>query len=70
MKLIVEKKRIDYNDYYCLIVPDMAAGLKYRYTVYRITASPRKKSIKIIGRELDLPLAKKVARKVNKNKVE
>lgn len=50
-------KRIDYDDCYYLIVPDIAAGSLGRYTVYRIPASPSRK-VKIVGRELPLEYSK------------
>jgi hypothetical protein len=49
------------GQYYYLIVPDMAAGRKFRFTVYRIPSSPSRR-VKIIGRELDMITAQKVIR--------
>lgn len=43
---------------YYLILPDPMAGLKNRYTVYRIPV--RAQDAVIIGRELDLKTARKV----------
>ena len=43
------------------IVRDPCAGRKSAYTVYRISLSGDK-AAHVIGRELDLPLARKIAR--------
>lgn len=61
MNIIEWKHRINYNDCYILIVPNMAAGKKPRYTVYKIPSSEAGK-IKIIGRELNIKTARKIAR--------
>lgn len=60
MNIIEWKHRINYNDCYILIIPNMAAGHKNRYTVYKISSSEIKKP-KIIGRELDIRTARKIA---------
>lgn len=52
-------QRIDYKGFYFLIVPDMAAGSKDAYTVYRIPSSPSRR-IKIIARECSLDFCKKL----------
>ena len=65
-ELIVSKKRIGYDNYHYLIVPDEAAGRKYRYTVYQIPTSPSRK-IKVIGLELPLEYARKVVKKHEKS---
>jgi hypothetical protein len=57
-RIIVETHRIEYENFYILIVPDIAAGHRGRYTVYKIPSSPSRR-IKIIGRELPLKFAKK-----------
>lgn len=44
------------------VVRDPMAGLKYVYTVYRILLVGNKEAT-VIGRELPLPLARKVAQK-------
>ena len=59
---IIVKKRVGYDGSYFLIIPDHAAGLPNRYTVYRVPASPSRR-IKIVGRELDLKTANKIALK-------
>ncbi len=61
--LALIKKRIPYEGNYFLIVPDIAAGRRFRYTVYKIPSSPSRR-IKVIGREIDL----KTARRIVKNK--
>lgn len=58
----VIKNRIGYDNHYCLIVPDHAAGMRNRFTVYRIPSCPGKR-IRIIGRELPLGFARKIAAK-------
>lgn len=55
-------KRIPYHDRYALIVPDMAAGTKGRYTVYSIPSSPSRR-VRVIGRELTLGQARRIAGK-------
>ena len=59
IKKIVETKRVGYNGYYYLIVPDHASGHRARYTVYRIPGSPSRRTI-IIGRELPLAHARRL----------
>jgi hypothetical protein len=59
-EVIITTKRVGYDGSYCLIVPDHAAGNPNRYTVYKIPASPSRRT-KIIGRELPLSCAKKIA---------
>lgn len=61
MNIIEWTHRINHDDCYILILPDMAAGIKNRYTVYKIPSSPANK-IKIIGRELDIRTARKIAK--------
>ncbi len=62
MNIIERTHRINYNDFYILIIPNMAAGKKSRYTVYKIPSSEGKR-IEIIGRELDIRTARKIAKK-------
>ncbi len=62
MNIIEWTHRINYNDFYILIIPNMAAGKKSRYTVYKIPSSEGKR-IEIIGRELDIRTARKIAKK-------
>lgn len=62
MNIIEYTHRINYDDCYILILPDMAAGRKSRYTVYKIPSSDGSKKIKIIGRELDIRTARKIAK--------
>jgi len=62
MNIIEWKHRINYNDFYILIIPNMAAGKKGRYTVYKIPSSETGK-IEIIGRELPIGMARKIAKK-------
>lgn len=57
--LIFTKTRVGYYGHYYLIVPDHAAGMRNRFTVYRIPASPSRR-IKVVGRELTLGHAKRV----------
>jgi len=62
-------KRIEYEDYYFLILPDIAAGSKGRYTVYRISSSPGTTGrCVVIGRELKLAYCKKLVAKYPKPK--
>lgn len=61
MNIIEWKHRIKYEDYYILIVPNMAAGKRPRYTVYKIPSTEGDR-IKIIGRELDIKMARKIAK--------
>jgi hypothetical protein len=58
-------KRIDYDDSYYLIVPNIAAGSLGRYTVYRIPTSTARK-VKIVGRELPLEYAKDYVKQLQK----
>lgn len=58
-KIIEETHRVGYNGSYYLIIPDHAAGIPGRYTVYKIPSTPAKK-IKIIGRSLSLGLARRM----------
>lgn len=60
--LLQETKRVGYDGCYILIVPDHGSGHRNRFTVYRVPASPSR-PIKIIGFELPLGFAKKIARK-------
>ena len=62
MNIIEWTHRINYNDFSILIIPNMAAGKKSRYTVYKIPSSEGKR-IEIIGRELDIRTARKIAKK-------
>lgn len=62
-KIIVETARVEYENFYILIVPDIASGSKGRYTVYKIPSSPSRR-IKVIGRELNLTFAKKLSKEV------
>jgi hypothetical protein len=61
----VIKRRVDIYGRYILIVPNIASGCKGRYTVYLIPTSDGGK-IKVVGRELPLGLAKKIAREHSK----
>lgn len=56
-------KRIGYHERYVLIVPDMASGSRGRYTVYSVPSSPSRR-IRIIGRELRLKDARRIAKTV------
>jgi hypothetical protein len=58
--VIEEHKRINYLGNYLLIVPDIAAGRKRRYTVYSVPSSPSRK-IKVVGRELTIGQARKIS---------
>ncbi len=51
---------VEYKGFYVLIVPDAAAGKKDRFSVYKIPSSPSRRT-KILGRELTLSQARKVA---------
>lgn len=55
--VVVVIERIDYDDFYFFIVPDIAAGRQDRYTIYRVPSSPSR-GVKIIGRELPLEHAR------------
>jgi hypothetical protein len=57
---IEERKMVGYDGKYVLIVPDHAAGRFARYTVYLVPSSPSRR-IRIIGRELPLGLARRIA---------
>jgi hypothetical protein len=63
-EIIIKKKKVGYDGRYYLIIPDHAAGRSNVYTVYKIPSSPSRE-VEIIGRELDLKLAKEIARKEN-----
>lgn len=66
----IVKKRIEYEDYYFVILPDIAAGLK-RYTAYRIGSSPgagKQGRTKVIARGCSLKICKKVVRDYPKPK--
>lgn len=66
--IIQETRRAGYYGVYFLIVPDNAAGLPGRYTVYRVPSSPRRR-IRVVGRELPLGFARKhVARLMEKER--
>lgn len=58
--ILETKERLHPSDFHCVIVPDQAAGRRARYTVYRIPTDPSQK-IKIVGRELPLTDARKIA---------
>jgi hypothetical protein len=60
-------RRVGYEGHYCVIIPDHAAGRPKRYSVYRLPSSPSR-PIKVIGRELPLGHARKVAAAVGKPK--
>jgi len=64
--IVIETKRIDINGYYYLIIPNVAAGYKGRYTVYRIPSSDGGR-IKIVGRELTLGFAKRYVNNLIRN---
>lgn len=58
------KARVGYDGSYAVIIPDHAAGRRGRYTVYLFTSHPvwtQWQAVKIIGRELPLTFARKVA---------
>jgi len=55
------KSRVGYYGKHYLIVPDEAAGKKFRYTVYEIPSSPSRR-IRVLGREIDLRTARKLVR--------
>ena len=59
--IILVKDKIPHGSFYFLILPDSAAGLPHRYTVYRVPSSPSGK-IGIIGQELPLADARKVVK--------
>lgn len=61
--IIEEHKRINYFGSYILILPDIAAGRKRRYSVYVMPTSPDSTRFKpkIIGRELTIGHARKIA---------
>ena len=62
MKNIAEiKTRIGYDEYYFLIVPDVAAGKKHRYTMYRVPSS-HSRSIKVVARECTLQDCRLIAK--------
>lgn len=48
---VVEQRRVGHGGCYYVIVPDHAAGLPRRFTVYRVPASPSRR-VRIVGREL------------------
>jgi hypothetical protein len=60
-RIVEVTERVGYDGFYCLIVPDHAAGRPRRFTVYRIPSSPARR-IRIIGRELTLGHARRIAR--------
>lgn len=60
MSVLETKSRVGYYGKHYLIVPDEAAGKKFRYTVYEISHSLSYR-VRIIGRELDLRTARKLA---------
>jgi len=64
-KAIIEKTRIDYDGKYFLILPNIAAGKKFRYTVYQLPTSDGGR-VKILGRELDLKTARWVVKNHSK----
>ncbi len=53
-------RRVGYDGHYFLIVPDHAAGKRNRFTVYKIPSSPSRR-IKVVGRELTLAHARRIA---------
>ena len=62
--IIATTKRIGYDNFYYLIIPDHASGRRNRYTLYRIPSHPTandRQSIKILGRELPLDRCKRIA---------
>lgn len=61
---ILETKRlVGYHGCYFLIVPDHAAGRRFRYTIYRIPAAPSGR-VRVVGRELDLKYARAYVKKL------
>ena len=63
--VIVEQATASLDGCYAVIVKDPAACKKNRYTVYELPASPpvsNRSNTKVIGRELNLRLAKKTAK--------
>jgi hypothetical protein len=59
-KVLITTKRIGYEGKYAVILPDHAAGRRNRYTVYLMPAHPSRR-VQIIGRELSLGHAKRIA---------
>lgn len=57
---IVSGFKVGTFGHYNLIVRDTGSGMPNRYTVYRIPSSPSGR-VRIIGRELPLKFAKKLA---------
>lgn len=64
-RLIEETVRVGYEGCYLLIVPDHAAGMRDRFTVYLVPSSPSRPVI-VVGQELDNKLARQVARRAGK----
>ena len=64
-KIAIITKRINYYDFYILIVPDISAGRRNRFTIYKVPTSEGHR-VKIVGRELPLGFAKKYAKKCAK----
>jgi hypothetical protein len=56
-------RRVGYEGRYILILPDNTAGKPHRYSVYLLPSSPSR-PVQIVGRELNLPLARRIARQV------
>ena len=59
--VLVTRIRVGYDGSYRVVVPDHASGKANRFTVYRLPASPSRRT-QVLGRELPLKLAMTVAK--------
>lgn len=65
--VVETRKVIPYGKSYFAVVPDPAAGARFRYTVYELPTTGGKEAL-VIGRELDLRTARRVVAFVRKKR--
>lgn len=73
--IVCKKRLVPFGEFalgcnYYLIVPDHSAGHPDSYTVYRISTHiplDPYKAIEVVGRELSLKIARKIAKEHGKN---
>lgn len=71
-QILVTRHKVGYHGCYFVILPDHAAGLPHRYTVWRLGSSPRVGKgggAVVVGRELDLPCAKKLLKRLSEEAI-
>lgn len=61
--IIAHERRVGYYGVYYVILPDHASGRRRRFTVYKMPASPSRRT-KIVGRELTLGYAIRLVKRL------